>query len=178
MMCVSCNTSQQRERKRTQNARARGRGETAHLFRVLLERVDVHPRPVLRHRLDDDGTDELEQPLLTIALAVMTSLLSFFALLPPALALRFPLFLLVLLLGCRSSLHQSALFSCLLRSRGSSDDRCRLGLRAREARLVHFHCPDEALVGESGWTMGDELPRGREAQRLDGTLDLDQVIQL
>jgi hypothetical protein len=46
---------------------------------MLLELVNIHPRPVCRHRFDDDGTDKFQQAFLTIILPIpieMTLLLA------------------------------------------------------------------------------------------------------
>jgi hypothetical protein len=96
---------------------------------VLLERVDVHARPVLRHRLDDDTADEFQQPLLAVVLPTAVALpLAFLALLPPPFALRAPLLFLGLLFRRRRRLHLCALFCLFLRGRRSGDDRRRFGL--------------------------------------------------
>jgi hypothetical protein len=37
---------------------------------MFLERVNIHPRSVFRHRFDDDGTDEFRQVFLMIILPI------------------------------------------------------------------------------------------------------------
>jgi hypothetical protein len=107
---------------------------------MLLERIDIHPGPVFRHRLDDDGTDEFQQAFLTIILPIpimMTLLLTaipFLPLFPPSLPFRTTFLLFGLLLRGSGSVRKCALFRLLLRSRSCSDDRGRLSLCALEAR--------------------------------------------
>ncbi len=75
MICVNCKPFQPCKREQLS-------GHTAHLFGMFLERVNIHPRPVFRHRFDNDGTDEFQQAFLTtilpipIVMSLMTLLLA------------------------------------------------------------------------------------------------------
>ena len=148
-----------------------GGEERAHLFGVLLERVDVHARAVLRHRLDDDSPDKFQQPLLTFVLATVLArlrslLLALLTLPPLPLALRLVLLLPGLFLrGGRSSLERT-LFRRLLRGRSSGNDRRRLGLCALEPREAHLlqDVPFVLLLQcERAVGAGVELSRRHEA---------------
>jgi hypothetical protein len=108
---------------------------------VLLERVNIHPRPIFRHRFDDNGTDEFQQAFLTIIFLIpivvtmlLLAALPFLPLFPPSLPFRIAFLLFGLFFRSSSSLYECAVFRLFLRSCSRSDDRGSLGLCALESR--------------------------------------------
>jgi hypothetical protein len=171
------------EIKKWRCARAR-----THLLRVLLERIDVHTRTVLRHRLDDHSTNQLDQPLLptittsTSVLPPRPTLLPLLLLPLPPLLFRRPFFFFTPRLGSSSSLEQRTLFFGLLRSGCRGDDSGHLGFLARDARLFDLREYEVVGVGvvvghDRGWRRAVLAVSGWRPRDCDGRGGLDEVVE-